>query len=122
MAIRVTDDEVKELIDTEEPDLTPFITAANVLVEKILANDSSLTSDQLKQIELWLSAHFVAIKDPVAKTESIGGTSVSHYLSGGSGGLKMTPYGEMACVLDTSGKLVSMGKRKAGFEAIDLEL
>lgn len=124
MATRITPDDVKEIIDTEETNLMPFIKAANVIVDRILADDDTLTGDQLEQIELWLSAHFLAIKDPVVISESIGSTSVSYWLGSPSGakGLMMTPYGQMACTLDTSGRLTNASKKRASFTAFDLDL
>lgn len=125
MTVRVTQTEVEEIINTELSDLTPFIRAANVLVDKALTS-SGLAEAQLFEIELWLSAHFVAIRDPVAKSEKIGDAQVDYWLGTveGGKGLLMTPYGHTACVLDTTGTLMSFakGSKKASLAAIDLEL
>jgi hypothetical protein len=122
MAIRTTPEDVRTIIDTDETNLMPFIRAANIVVETILASDSSLTAEQLQEIELWLAAHFVAIKDPVTKSESIGEASVTYFIGNEGEGLKMTPYGQAACSLDTSGRLTNLSKRRAEFKAIDLGL
>jgi len=76
---RVVDAEVREIIDVDSSitSLTPFITVANLLVTDKLAG-TGLSAEMLKEIERWLSAHFVAIRDPRAKSESIGGISVTY--------------------------------------------
>lgn len=122
MAIRVNPDEVEQIISTDLTNLMPFIRSANIIVDKLLASDGDLDADQLQEIELWLSAHFVAIRDPVAKSESIGSTSITYFLSEPGKGLLATPYGQVACALDTTGKLANVAKAKAGLKAIDLEL
>jgi len=124
MSTRVTAAEVSAIIDTDVSDLTPFITVANLLVNKLLSEDSSLSTDQLKEIERWLAAHFVAIRDPVVRAETTEGTKVEYWLGtvDGASNLMMTPYGQMACALDTTGRLRSAGKKRAEFNAIDLDL
>jgi hypothetical protein len=124
MALRVTPDEVKTIIDTDLTNLMPFIKAANLIVDNVLASDSNMAAGQLEQIELWLAAHFIAVRDPVARSEAIGETRIEYWLGtvDGATGLKMTPYGQMACALDTSGKLTSVSLRRADFSAIDLGL
>jgi hypothetical protein len=124
MATRVTPDDVKQIIDTDLTNLIPFIKAANIVVERVLGTDDNMTEEQLEQIELWLAAHFIAIRDPVARSESIGETRVEYWLGtvDGATGLKMTPYGQMACALDTSGKLTTVAARRAEMKALDLGL
>lgn len=124
MPTRVTPEDVRLIIDTDLTNLMPFIRAANVVVERVLSADSNMTEDQLEQIELWLSAHFIAIRDPVARAESIGDTRVEYWLGSveGASGLKMTPYGQMACSLDTSGRLTTVAARRAEMKALDLGL
>ena len=54
--------------------------------------------------------------------EKTGETSVKHFLGKPGAGLEATPYGQQALVLDTTGRLATMGKKRAGVVAIDLEL
>ena len=122
--VRVTPNEVKTIIDTDLDNLVPFINAANMLVDKMLADEDEMDENQKKQIELWLSAHFVAIRDPVLQREKIGDAQADYWLGTveGAKGLLMTPYGQMACTLDTSGRLSTASKRRAEVLAIDLDL
>jgi len=121
MANRVTSDEVKEIINTSLTDIDAFITAANILVTYHLASETDMTTDLLKETERWLSAHFVAIRDPKIKSESVDGAAAS-YESGQLGmSLKFTSYGQQALLFDVTGKLSSIGKKKAVIETIDFE-
>jgi len=118
---RVTGAEVLAIIDTELTaiEVAPFITVANIIVTNQLTGEHS--ADLLKEIERWLAAHFVAIRDPRAKTEKTGDASTSYYGEAGKG-FDHTPYGQQVLALDTTGILASLGKRKAEFRSIDLDL
>lgn len=124
MAYRVNDTEVKEIIETAV-DTTPFIVAANALVTKVLGSNTEMDSVTIKEIERWLAAHFVAIKDPRALSESLGEASVKYALAVSSGndsgglGLKSTPYGQQVLILDYTGSMSRLGKRKTSFQVID---
>ena len=108
---RVTDAEVKEIIDTSLSDLSPFITVASQQVDRI-ADLNLLGSDELKEIERWLAAHFVAIRDKRTAKDNVGDSS--HTYEGKTGmGLDFTRYGQMAKLLDTTGTLAKIGMRKA---------
>ena len=115
---RVNDAEVRAIIDVDTTitDLAPFITIANLLVEDKLAS-SGTSEAMLKEIERWLAAHFVAIRDPRAKSESIGGISVSYFGQAGEG-LKSTLYGQQALALDLSGALAKSGLKQAAISSI----
>ena len=82
MANRVSDSEVKEIIDTTVT-TTPFIDAANLIVTSKLA-DQELGDALLKEIERWLSAHLVAIRDPMIKKDKTGEAEVT-YVTGKEG-------------------------------------
>jgi len=112
---RVTTAEVKEILSTnlEENQLRAFITSANILVTDVLAGKHS--GDILKQIELWLSAHFSSIRDQRAAEEKIGDASIRY--QGRTGlGLDATLYGQQVKMLDTSGTLANLGKKKSVVE------
>lgn len=123
MSVRVSTEEVKEIINTSITDCTPFIIAANTLINKFLSGCEDLSADQLKEIERWLAAHFVAIRDPQASSESTGSASASYQVAKAGDGLDSTSWGQMAKILDTSGILsASVGLKRASVKAIDLEL
>jgi hypothetical protein len=117
MANRVTGDEVKEVINTSLTSIqvAPMITAANLLVT---AKCVGYSADELKEIERWLSAHFVSVRDPsksalVSKT--VGEASETYQVSRGSNvsfALETSPYGQQALILDYLGCLASLGRQK----------
>lgn len=115
---RVTDEEVRKIINTNITDISAFITAANLLVTNKLG-DSDLDDDTLKQIELWISAHAVTIQD---RSESLAEKEVDEAKEKYTGkfgmGLNSTKYGQMAIDLDTTKILRAdiVVKRKAFFE------
>lgn len=120
MANRCTGVEVKEIIDTTltEVQVAPFITAANLTVTDILGASTVLSADQKKEIERWLAAHFVAVRDPrisAEKTADAGAT----YQGKTEMGLDSTFYGQQAKMLDTTGALANIGKRKASMSVLD---
>lgn len=121
MATRVTATEVKEILDTDLADaqIETFILAANLVVTKKLA-DAGLGTDLLKEIERWLSAHLVAIRDQIPSKESLGDASMTYQGKTGMH-LNFTSYGQQVLLLDTSGILASSaGKRAAVAKHISL--
>ena len=112
---RVEHREVVAIIDTTLTDVHPFIDTANIIVTDKL---SSIHDDTLlKEIEKWLAAHFVAIRDRRPQSETLGNASVTYQGQTGLG-LDATLYGQQVKVLDTSGVLASMGKRIAEVKAL----
>ena len=73
MANRVTGSEVKEIFQTTltASEVEVFITPANQLVTEKLAA-SGLSDDRLKEIERWLAAHLLAVRDPRKRRQQIG--------------------------------------------------
>ena len=116
MTVRVTATEVKQILDTDltDPVIEVFINAANLTVTDALGSSTVLSSDQLKEIERWLTAHLIAsTRDPQAESEKTGAASIK-YQGRTAMGLDATFYGQQVKILDTSGVLVgSVGKRKA---------
>jgi hypothetical protein len=119
MANRVTGVEVKQIIKTTlaADEVTVFITPANLLVTNKLGS-STLDDATLKEIEKWLTAHFVCIREKRASSKSVGGASVS-YEGQTAMGLDFSSYGQQVKLLDTTGILSSIGKRVPYLEAID---
>lgn len=123
MAARVTDADVKKLIETTVSPLTIFIDQAALLVTEEIgtAAASGLSEARLTEIERWLSAHFVAASiDPQSKSEGASGISVSYEGQQGMG-LNATRYGQQAILLDTTGTLKRMADASisAGSHSID---
>ena len=115
---RVTSQEVKNIIDTDipSPGITPFIETANAMVEEHLL-DQDISETLLTKIELWLAAHFVAVRDPRREAESLGDAS-DRYRGKTDMGLNFTEYGQQAIALDSSGVLASLGKQKAFLKVV----
>jgi hypothetical protein len=113
MANRVTVAEVEQIIDLDstfsDTDVTIHINAANRIVTKIVT-DSSMSSDDKKECERWLAAHFCAMgRNPYANEEHAGSVSqtMGHKLD-----LRLdnTRWGQMAMIIDTGGDLARLNE------------
>lgn len=104
---------VKLIIDTTLSDaqIGAFITAANLVVTNSLA-DQGMSDELLAVIETWLSAHLLSMRDMRTDRRSIGDVSFDYQGQTGLG-LDATLYGQQVKVLDTSGILAGLGKRRA---------
>lgn len=113
---RATEAEVKEIIDTTLTDeqVKPFLTAANLLVTDVLSKEG-YGDAILKEIERWLAAHFVAIRDPQMAKEKIGDVNATYHGKSGLG-LNHTPYGQQVMILDHHGKLAEISSSKGPAE------
>lgn len=112
---RVTEDEVEALFDYVESsiDLTPFIAAAYYMVNQHV-QDHVDDDDLLKEIERWLAAHFLAMRQKQTTKEDISG-AISETYEGKYGlGLDFTRYGQQAKILDPTGNLSKAGTAKSG--------
>ena len=114
---RVTDAEVKVIIDTTLTDLSSFITTANLIVNEDLEPKGTLSEDRLKQIELYLSAHFVTMRERQLKSEEFG-DSKDVFLGEVGEGYASSTYGQQALALDSCGVLAIQGNPKARFEVV----
>lgn len=78
--------------------LTPFITTATIVVDRLSALDtkSELSSDTLAEIEKYLAAHFYTHQDPRLASESTGNVSGSY---------ESMSYLQTAMMLDSTGNL-----------------
>ena len=104
---RVTEAEVAEIIEYDSEaitDLAPFITVANLFVTQKLAN-SGMTDEYLKEIERWVSAHFVKVRDVQLLEERAGEAWDIRALPKMGEGLKATKEGQQAILLDYTGTL-----------------
>lgn len=121
MAVRVTSDEVKEVFSTSR-DVSTFITTANLLVDEELVGQG-LSTDRLKQIELYLAAHlaYSSIKFGGLKKQRAGDAEEEYRGPTGTAlGLLTTPYGQQAVSLDSTGTLGTLSKStvKAEFRVV----
>ena len=114
---RINAAQVREIISTSLPDgqINAFINTAHRLVDERLGN-AGLSAGMLSEIELWLAAHFLSMRDPRKKQVKVGEAQVTFQGESGQG-LAATSYGQQAMLLDTSGTLAAMGLRKATFQA-----
>jgi len=108
---RVTDSEVKAIAPDDIPamlDTTTFIEIATLDVDELLA-DKGMSDARLKNVELYLSAHYAVLKTKFVKTEKAGSVSQS-FQEKNDLGLSLTHYGQMTMTLDTSGTLANRNK------------
>lgn len=114
MSFRVTDDQVREIleVDTAITDLSPFIQTAHQMVEDVLVPRRMLSDITLMLVEKWLSAHFVRMRDLQVVSESAGVSESRAYPV--STNLKASPYGQQAMMLDWTGTLSRMDRGEPG--------
>ena len=101
--MRTTESEVKQIINTRllEEEIRPFLETANAMVTNACAGYAH-TVDELRLIEMWLAAHFVAIRDPRTSARTMG--DASETFEGTSGmNLNATRYGQQVMILDRFG-------------------
>jgi len=124
MTRKVTGEEVKQIINTAltEDEVDPFINVAHLMIEEHLAGVTSLSDDLLMEIERWLAAHFVEIRTPSVRSKGVDGANTVYQIGYLGQGLNATRYGQMVLLLDSTGTLAAIGKRKAEFKAISLGL
>lgn len=110
--VRVTAAQVMEIISTSQSTavVNAFINSAHAVVEANLAGD--LDETLLEQIELWMAAHFLSMKDQRKSAVKVGDLSVTYQGQTGMG-LKATLYGQQALSMDTTGKLASLDTKRA---------
>lgn len=116
---RVTDTEVKEIIDTDISDLTPYITTANLMITEHLSG-SGFADDYLKEIERWLAAHFLSMgKEAGGRVVKEAVTPYSvEFVNAFGHGLRHSRYGQQVLVLDTTNTFSSFGTSRAEFQVL----
>jgi len=105
-----------------DDEVEPFIATANLMVTAYLGS-SDLSADLLKEIETYLAAHFVTLRDVQTKTEKADGVAFTYQGEWGKG-LGSSSYGQTAQILDGTGILSQLSDAdrigffaKAGSEA-----
>ncbi len=110
---RTSEAEMEKLVDIQTSDVTPFIAAANALIDQYVAPTTGLDSDGLARLETWLAVHFLQVREPPTKSESVngggGGVSESFALDVGKY-FEATIYGQQAMLLDDTGQLKALNK------------
>lgn len=111
MANLVSDEDVREILDTDLTDLTPFIDTAHLEVKNL-----SYSEERKVQIEKWLAAHFASIRDKEVDAKVIEGDREDY--AGETGrGYESTRYGQQALSLDVKGELGS-GTKRVSFDYV----
>lgn len=118
---RVTDSEVKEIYVTTS-DTTPFITTATLLVDEELVG-LGYSSNRLKQIELYLAAHFavISLEKGGLRSRKIDEAEDEYKpIEAAAKGFMSTRFGQQALSLDNEGKLANLSSNpvKARFRVI----
>lgn len=118
MAIRTTEALVRGIIRVN-PNivLTPFIATANSITNFVATRDSSglLSAETLELIERWISAHVYSNRHQLYASKVTGRSSAvfqwktDMYLEG-------TTYGQTAIMLDVTGTLAGLGKKKVSID------
>ncbi len=112
MALRTSAPEVCAIIDTDltADQVLPFITPASALVDEHLLSVTPPISDNLLgQIETYLAAHFLTLFDPRSTKEEADGVRFT-YEGKTDMALDASQYGQMAQILDPSGRLKQLSK------------
>lgn len=131
---RVSILEVKQIVTTSLSDtvVASLIEVASEVITIKLGSIAIMTSILLKEIERQLAAHLISVRD--ASTTNQGGTITYEKVgeterryandlllrNQGPITLSSTSYGQQAIILDISGTLANLGKRKAKIETITI--
>lgn len=122
---RVTAAEVRVILPAgttlTAPQIEAAIAAATCVVDRVAAGcGADLSADCLKQVELYLSAHYAAATENTLTLKSekdpCGGGSATYGFQFGEG-VKGTPFGQMANTL-SGGCLAEFDKTPAGLFSI----
>jgi len=109
---RVTATEVKEIVETTiiDAEVDTFIIVANLTTNRVNTEGGITDAATLKEIERWLSAHFVRIRDIASASEKAGPVAQSFQYKVDLN-FNQTQYGQQALILDYSGTLASLQKQ-----------
>ena len=109
----VTPDDLLEIIDSELPpeSLQAFINMAAVLTSHL---DFSACggAEATYEIQKLIAAHFLTMYERTLKSENVGGEWSASYAIQDGEGLRSSLYGQMALVLDCTGKLAATGQKR----------
>ncbi len=119
---RTDENKVAGILSFTTDDISSFISIANRLVTREVEPHTSMDSDGLTELETWLAAHFVSVKEGVVTRENVSGTGggvsqsyakpVDQYLSA-------TIYGQQAMLLDDTGRLRQLNEKGSSVVSLD---
>ncbi len=115
---RVMPEQVRDIISTTLTDnqVNAMINTAHRIVEQHLA-PKNVDADLLEQIEMWLAAHFVCIREPRKESVKADEVSVKYQVGKAGSGLESTMYGQQALALDPTNSLASTALKRAVISA-----
>jgi len=122
---RAGEEDVRNIITSDVIiDITAFIEIATTLVDYVdtCDTDNVLSSEQLKQIEILLSAHFYAHRDLQYTEKKTGDASAKFQVGApGTGSLDTTVWGRDAMTVDVTGCLAALNEQaKTGRHKVGL--
>lgn len=122
MAVRTTEDDIRDVIDTDPTiDILPFQTRASVIVDRAVAkaaeNNVTLSADEQEFMETYVAAHLYALRDPQPMKKRSGKSNVTFWGKSGKG-LEMTPWGQTALSMDSSGALATVTGTEDGVKIV----
>lgn len=118
--MRTTYEEVKAILDNTEltkNQIEAYIVSSNIMVTEVMG--TSETSDILKEIERWLTAHMIAsTKERQEIKAEAGGAAITYSDIFKRGGLASTTYGQTVLALDTTGAFANLALKPAYIHAV----
>lgn len=110
IAGRVTAENVRDVIDTKlgNTEIDLAIATAHILTDDEIAPKGVLSEERLQLVELYLSAHFVTLRDRRVASQNLSDGSTLSFE--GKTGLYLTSshYGQTAILLDSTGTLKTL--------------
>jgi hypothetical protein len=118
MPIRANIGDVRDVLADQEANVLTQLIMASQMVD-VLLGSSSLGTVTLKQIEIYLACHIYTQSSPDVVRESYDGASFQYAGPSSYGeGLCSTKWGQMAQLLDTTGKLRNLDKKHVSLHVI----
>jgi len=111
MALLITAADVQQIIEYDDvliPDLTPFMEAADTMIQEIIGD--RLSDGALFRVQQYLSAHLVGITTKLTQAEQVKSLQETFQVRL-SDGLGITHYGATAMLFDSTGRLANWNKR-----------
>lgn len=106
--MRTTPGDVQKILganydDINCPSLDPYIRAANLVISRVVTcatgKGVTLSTEEQREMEKWVAAHFYTINDPIYKSKQTANSSASYF---------DRSYLDAAKMLDTSGCLAAI--------------
>lgn len=114
---RVTVAEVKQIIPIDatipDADLDIYIISANFITDRVQNEGGQTDAVKLKEIERWLSAHYIAVRDMRSDTEKADVVSQKFQFKLGLN-FNVTMFGQQALLLDETGTLAGLQAQAEG--------